>query len=198
VGRCEVALRVCREGVALGLWLSFALGACTFSGAPSPPAPEPSVTSSPPESSAEKKQRLAFEGAEAAYRRNMDEQGRLYAAGGALESTKVLRDTSTGDYLDFIVGDLRYMNRKGFHASAPTVILGVAPIGLSDDSVTLKACEDNSKSLILDRSGNDRTPKTSRQYVQTLNVVMVGGRWKVAHGRTQKVQNFRSQDCGST
>jgi hypothetical protein len=194
-----VAGRVCREGLALalGLSLSFALGACTFPRAPSP-APEPSVTTSPSESTAEKKQRLAFEGAEAAYRKNMDEQGRLYAAGGVQEPTQVLKDTSTGQYLAFISRSLRRMNQQGLHMSAPTVIVGVAPIGLSEETVSLKACEDNAHARVLDGAGKDRTPKRSRRYVQTLSVVSAEGRWKVAEERTQIVESFESQDCGTT
>jgi hypothetical protein len=194
-----VALRVCREGLALALALSlsFALGSCTFPRAPSP-APHPSVTTSPSESSAEKKQRLAFEEAETAYRHNMDEQDRLYASGGVQEPTQVLEDTTTGAYLDFIIDDLRYIKREGLHILGPTSIVGVAHIAWTGDTVSLKTCEDNSKSRVLDRSGRDRTPKTSRRYVQILSVVKAGGRWKVAEGETQKVDSFRSQDCGTT
>jgi hypothetical protein len=192
-----VDFRVCHGGLALALALvlSFVLGACTFSGAPSP-VPEPSVATSPPESNAEKKQRLAFEGAEAAYRRNMDEQDRLYAAGGVLEPTQVLKETITGAYLDFITESLRRVKHQGLHLSAPTVIVGVAPVGLSGNKVSMKACEDNAHSRVLDRAGKDRTPKTSRRYVQTLTVVKVEGRWKVADAETQKVDTFRAQDCG--
>jgi hypothetical protein len=128
----------------------------------------------------------------------MDEQSRLYAAGGALEPTQVLKETITGYYLDFITESLRAVKHRGLHASAPTVIVGVEPVGLSGNKVSLKACEDNAHSRVLDRAGKDRTPKMSRQYVQTLTVVKIEGRWKVADVETQKVDTFRSQDCGIT
>jgi hypothetical protein len=128
----------------------------------------------------------------------MDEQGRLFVAGGVLEPTQVLKETTTGAYLDFITESLRRIKHQGLHASAPTVIVGVAPVGLSGNEVSLKACEDNARSRVLDRAGKDRSPKTSRRYVQTLTVVKVEGRWKVADGETQKVDTFRAQDCGIT
>ena len=69
----------------------------------STPSPQPTVQPTPPESSAEREQRIAYAAAEKSYRAFMAEINRLGREGGASQPTARMKETAAGPYLKFQV-----------------------------------------------------------------------------------------------
>jgi hypothetical protein len=159
------------------------------------PSLTPAATT-PSESEIERQIRLDYEAAEEAYRANRAEQARLYQAGGTTEATSTMKATATASYLRITLEALRRIKKAGWHATGTTEIVGVvANGGWKENEVGLTSCEDSSVVRLFDRSGKDVTPSTNRRYVQVLEVVKLGGRWKVSKAVTTKVGGFQGQSC---
>lgn len=189
-----MARRGTSEGLlALAISLSLLTIGCTpeAGGGPSTaPSPPPSV----PGTSREERARVDFAAAERAYKGATAEVSRLLMVGGADRPTKVLLTFAEGRYLDFTVDVLRSTKNSKTHTTAPLTIEAVTPSGgWSENRISLTACEDATKVRVLDRSGNDVTPKGMRRAVQQLTVVKSGDFWKVADAETTLVKSFENQ-----
>lgn len=179
--------------------VSALVAACTPDVVPPPssPTPTPSPTSaSPTENALEREQRLAFEGAEKAYRLNMTEQNRVLAAGGAKQPPKLIRDTAAGAYLENVIRTMRLAHTEKWRIDNPTKVVAVTAQTYGSDSVTLVGCEDNRSVHILYGNGRKVTPAGSRLYLQSLTVRKYGSSWKVADVESREVKSFaREEGC---
>jgi hypothetical protein len=172
--------------------------ACTADPAPASTSSPTPVTTTPTESQIERRIRLDFEAAEAAYRASTSEQDRLYQAGGATKASAALKATTTGSYLRVTLQSLRDVHKSEWHAKGSTKIVGVArSSGWKPDRLSLISCEDNSSIRFFNRKGADVTPKVERRYVQRLRVVKVTHRWKVSTAQSTRVSQFEGQPCGA-
>jgi len=164
---------------------------------PAPPStvsPTPSAT--PTETEIERQQRLDFEAAEEAYRINLAERQRL-AQRGVAQSTEVLRRTSKGAYLGFVLQELREIEDQGWHVVGAVKVVGVARGGWQAERLHLQSCEDGSGVRLLDEANRDVTPRGQHPYfVQDLAVEREGSRWKVTDVRSKRVSTFREARCG--
>jgi hypothetical protein len=169
--------------------------ACTQEPAPtSPPSPTPAART-PTESQIERQMRLDYEAAETAYRANIAEQDRLAQAGGLHRATAALRSTAEGEYLAAAVASLAYIERKGWHGTGSTTILGVVHVGWQERRVRLMSCEDGSRLRLHDESGKDVTPKGHSRFVQSLSVVRRAGRWRVSTFDSKSVNALEGELC---
>lgn len=182
---------------AVGTALIVLVTASCTTNAVNPPTVTPTPTTSSPtsESAREERERVDFEEAEGAYRRNSGVLFEFASRGTDDGAKKKLAPTSTGDYLAFQLKGLRQAEELGLRLSTPTVIVGTRFVSWNDGRIRLVACEDNSKVRVLDKAGKDVTPKTSRNYVQTLEVVDESGAWKVSTVTSVVVDSFRDQAC---
>lgn len=185
-------------GLALAACLIVGVTACTQEGVAAPPAPPPAtatVSPTPTEDPQYRQRHQDMADAEHAYLAAFAEQYRLYLAGGATKPTKVLTDNTTGQYLKFTMENLRSAKKRGWHASQPAKAKVGATSGWSEKEIDLTACEDSRRSRVLDKHGNDVTPKGSRMFVQSLQVRKIGGRWKVADTTSERVTTFENTVC---
>jgi hypothetical protein len=157
-------------------------------------SPTPVVTTIT-ESQIERQMRLDYEAAETAYRNNIVEQDRLARAGGVHRTTSALKSTAEGDYLSAALASLAYIERKGWHGSGSTAILGVAQVGWQEKRVRLTSCEDGSRLRLIDKSGKDVTPKGNARFIQSLSVVQRAGRWRVSSFESRSVKVFKGEPC---
>ena len=170
--------------------------ACSPDQAPvSTPSPTPATT--PAESQIERQMRLDYEAAESAYRANIAEQDRLAKAGGVQKSTRALKSTAEGEYLTAAIASLAYIERKGWHGTGSTTILGVVHVGWQEKRVRLMSCEDGSQLRLHDESGKDMTPKGDSRFVQSLSVVRRAGRWRVSTFDSKSVNVFDGEPCAA-
>jgi hypothetical protein len=171
------------------------LAACTPEPPPiSTPVPTTAATT-PTESQIERQMRLDYEAAEKAYRDNIAEQDRLARAGGVHRATSALMSTAEGDYLSAALASLAYIERKGWHGSGSTAILGLAQVGWQEKMVRLMSCEDGSRLRLIDKSGKDVTPKGNARFIQSLSVVQRAGRWRVSSFESKSVKAFKGVPC---
>lgn len=162
------------------------------------PSPTPSVSLASPSSagSSQEAQVLRdYDAAEGAYRSMTAEVDRLAASGGASSATPVMRDTASGQYLAFQLDGLQIAKKRGWRTLEPTTIVGVARLGWSPRRIRLTACEDNSGVRIVNKTGRDVTPESSRRYVQVLAIDKIADRWKVTAASTTEVSNFKDREC---
>jgi hypothetical protein len=164
--------------------------------ATSTPSPTPAATT-PTESQIERQMRLDYDAAETAYRANIAEQDKLAREGGINRPTTALKATAEGEYLSAAVTPLAFIERKGWHGTGSTRILGVAHIGWQAKRVRLLSCEDGSLLRLLDDSGVDVTPKGDSRFVQSLSVVQRAGRWKVSAFESKSVEVFEGEQCAA-
>jgi hypothetical protein len=141
--------------------------------------------------------RLDYEAAETAYRANIAEQDGLARAGGVHRATAALRSTAEGEYLTATVESLSYIERKAWHGTGSTTILGVAHVGWRDKRVRLMSCEDGSGLRLLDDSGRDVTPKGDSRFVQSLSVVRRASQWRVSVFESRSVKAFEGEPCAA-
>jgi len=160
----------------------------------STPSPIPAATT-PTESQIERQMRLDYEAAATAYRDNIAEQDRLARAGGVHRATPALKSTAEGDYLSAALASLAYIERRGWHGTGSTAILGVVQVGWQEKRVRLMSCEDGSRLRLIDKSGNDVTPKGDVRFVQSLSVVQRAGRWRVSSFESKSVKVFEGEPC---
>lgn len=139
--------------------------------------------------------RIDQEAAVTAYRKALTEVDRLFGVGGAKQPTILLKSVTTGKYLAFTMRSLRTVKRERWHLSQPTLVVYAAPQGWSASSVRIRACEDATKVRILDRKGRDRTPDTSRRYVQDYTVIRTSAGWRVYDVDSQPVSSFDNYGC---
>jgi len=171
--------------------------ACTPQPVPnSTPSISPAATT-PAESQIERQMRLDYDSAEKAYRANIAEQDRLARAGGIRQPTAELKSTAEGEYLSAAVTSLAYIQKKGWHGTGNTTILGVAHVGWQAKRVRLMSCEDGSRLRLLDHSGSDVTPNGDSRFVQSLFVVRRDGRWRVSAFDSKSVKVFEGEPCAA-
>lgn len=168
--------------------VSALVAACTPDVVPPPssPTPTPSPTSaSPTENALEREQRLAFEGAETAYRNFRKEYDRVTVNGSDYKVTKVLLENAGGPYLKTFEGFLDSRRERKVTSSAGVQIVYVRPVGFLSDRVTLEVCEDGSKVVLLNASGE----KVGKGEISTLKLTSrkVSGKWKIWAGDQEKV-----------
>ena len=179
------------------------VAACTPEPGPTTtPTPTPSATvdatpsATPTETEIERQQRVDFEVAEDAYRINLAERQRL-AQRGVARSTEVLRQTSRGAYLRFVLQELREIEDQGWHIEGAVKVVGVARGGWQANRLSLQSCEDGSGVRLLDKEDKDVTPRGEDSlFVQDLTVEREGSRWKVADVRSKRVAAFSGAACG--
>ena len=163
------------------------LPACSGDPAPSP-STKPSTSSppsattppTPPETSLEREQRLAFEAAEKSYRTFNAEVRRLQKAGGATGPTPVMRRTAAGKYLAFYVDGLRDQKRRRVTYTTGSIVGYVHRAGYSPAQLTLRVCEDASRNRVLDQAGK----QISEGFIVRRLVYFrpMGGTWKLWNG----------------
>jgi hypothetical protein len=159
-------------------------------------APTPAATTVT-ESQIERQMRLDYEAAEKAYRDNIAVQDRLARVGGVQRSTRALKLTAEGDYLSAALASLAFIERKGWHGTGTTAILGVVHVGWQEKQVRLISCEDGSRLRLVDKSGQDVTPKGNARFVQSLTVAQREGRWRVSTFESKSVKVFEGEPCAA-
>ena len=132
-----------------------------------------------------------------AYRALDAEVERLGVSGGTTRPSTALLSVAMGDYLDFVMGDLRHAKQSGWRLSGPAAIVYVAPVGWAPSLVHVKACEDNSKVRVLSKGGKDRTPTGHRRYVQDYEVTKTRAGWKISGVESIAVASFDTYGCNS-
>ena len=178
------------------------VAACTPEAGPTTtrtPAPQPTASARPSatqtETEIERQRRLDFEAAERAYRNNVAEQQRL-ANLGVAKSTPILRRTSEGEYLKFVLQGLQDVENSGWRTSGSLKIVGVARGGWQAKRLHLISCEDGSAVRFLDKSGKDVTPPDlKRTFIQDLTAVREGSAWKLSDIRSRPVESFSGAPC---
>lgn len=176
-------IAICGGTMAVGLLLS----SCTPSSPPSTsPTPVVVPTSSKPtptEEPREREERLAFEGAEKAYRTFINEYLRVTAKTRKPELTAKMRQNAGGPYLSAYKGFLKAQRELEVKSSGPSVIT-VERVGYATDRVLLTACEDGSKIKIVDRDG--KTFKRGSAGTIELTVRLIDSHWVVWDGDNEK------------
>ena len=163
---------------------------------PSSASPTPSVSASPTETEIERRQRLDFEAAEQAYRTAVNESDRIAQRGGTVSPSALLKTVAAGRYLDVQVNSLKFLKSRGWRITGSVTILDVSSVGgWSADRLQLVACEDNSTWRMVDSANKDVTPARTADYVQSLTVARVDGRWKVTALSTKEVPQVSLKDC---
>jgi protein required for attachment to host cells len=169
--------------------------ACTSEPASTSTPSPTSAATTPAESQIERQMRLDYEAAEEAYRDNIAEQDRLARAGGVHTATSALKSTAEGGYLSAALASLAYIERKGWHGTGSTAILGVVQVGWQQKRVRLMSCEDGSRLRLIDKSGKDVTPNANARFVQSLSVIKRAGRWRVSSFESKSVKVFEGEPC---
>jgi hypothetical protein len=166
------------------------VAACTPSGPPvSTPSPTPASTS-PSETQLERQTRLAFEAAEKAYRANSAEVQRLSLAGGTYQPTKVLKNTSTGEYLKLQMSALKFLMDHKYRSSGKASIRWVKNESFEQARLKIQACEDSSGIALIDSYGK-KVPSDSKGnnfYIQDITAVRIDGAWKLSDFSSQDVK----------
>jgi len=197
-----VALRV-RGFVTTGAAIAacMLLAACTpepptVVNTPTPTVSTPTASPTPTESEIERQMRLDYEAAETAYRAAVDEVSRLAGQGGVTAASPRLKAVATGDYLKFQVDTLSDLAKKRQRIDGTVRVVGVARVGgWQADQLSLTACEDNSTWRLINRNGRDVTPNDRPDYIQSLQLVRSGDRWKVSEMTSRTVPNISNSDC---
>lgn len=171
---------------------------CNPDPGPSPTVSPPTETSAPPtgtptptptENAEEMKQRVAFEAAEKAYRANFVEVGRLAEKGGVDAPSAIMRNTSTGAYLDAQMANLKFLHEQDLSANQVGRIVWLKRGPFSPTELNFEACEDYRKVLLV-KSNNETVPPKdggTRIYQQTIEATLVGGVWKLSDLNTEQV-----------
>ena len=170
--------------------VSALVAACTPDVVPPPssPTPTPSPTSaSPTENALEREQRLAFEGAERAYRQFRKEYTRISTSGGADKPTAAMRATADGPYLKVMTQFLAKRKATKTRSTTGLRIGYVNPGTFSPEELTLSVCEDGSNNRILDRNGKQVGKGIAQEL--TLYVRPIDGRWKIWDGDNKTVKS---------
>ena len=180
------------RAVAAGFGLLL-LPACSVPGpgpGPGPTAPSATAPSSsaratttqptPPETSIEREQRLAFEAAEKSYRAFIAETDRIGNAGGANSASARMRELAAGPYLQFYVRELRLERQQHARYTGNTRIGYVQRGGYSQRQLTLRVCEDGSSTRVLDKNGKQISE--GQLLRRQLYVRQLAGRWKIWDG----------------
>ena len=195
--------------VACGLVVLAALlaGGCTpesgptQSTSPSPsvsasPSPTPSPT--PTENAQERQQRLDFEAAKGAYLAGSAEYQRLLMAGGAMEPTAKLKQTTGGFQLKSMTNAIRMMKKNGWRTDRASTQTVVANGGWSAKELRLTACEDTSKVRFLNKKGKEVHSDQPVLYVHSLTATKHDGVWKITNGESEAVTSFAEDGrCGT-
>lgn len=190
----------CGAALVMGLLVA----GCTPDPGPGPGgSPTPSVSSAAPsptptENAQERQQRLDFEAAEKAYVTADAETGRLAMKGGASKATPTLLATTTGEYLDVQMVDLRALRENGWRADRPVTTSVRADGGWSPTEIRLTACEDASKVRLIDRKGKVVAKDRDRRFVQKLTAVRIDGAWKISGIESEVVKDFKDNEACRT
>jgi hypothetical protein len=166
------------------------LAGCTADGtipAP-PPATSAPASATPPETTQQREERLAYEAAEKAYRTFAAEYARLQQqVEGTGEPTKIMRDNAAGPYLKAMGGFLRTKAEKRTHSDSAVRIAYVLPGGYSADELILLVCQDGSDVKVLDSSNKT----VGKGTVSKLKIYLrpSSGRWKIWSARQEAVKS---------
>lgn len=167
------------------------LAACMpADGAPVPPPPDSqsAVSATPPETAQERKERLAYEAAEKAYRTFREEYNRVYTSkGGSAKPTAIMTENATGPYLKAMLDFLEYKVDHKRYSDRGVRIAYVRSGGYSPNELVLLTCEDGGDVKIF----NARGKQVSHGGISrlTLYVRPVEGRWKVWNGDQETVKS---------
>ena len=142
-------------------------------------APTPSA-STPTESPQEREERLAYEGAEKAYRTFITEYFRIVSSSDRPRVTPTMRKHATGDYLKGYATFIKQRRKARVQSSGPVVVRRVDRVAYSPKRVLLTACEDGSESRIIDQQ--DRIVGRGEVRTIDLTVRRVDSRWLVSDG----------------
>lgn len=179
---------------------AFRLGAvaatCALAAACAPsaarvPTPSPSPTRvTPAETQVEREIRQAFEAAEKAYRANWAEVGRLSLEGGAVKPTRVLTNTSNGNYLEVQMLGLKSYKKNNEHAKRLGTVLWLRRGAYKQTELELSSCEDYRAVTVVDGVGKEVHLKTTgtRVYVQRIKVTLTQKLWKLNDFSSEQVK----------
>jgi hypothetical protein len=107
-----------------------------------------------------------------------------------------LKAVATGDYLKFQVDTLSDLAKKGLRIDGAVRVVGVTRAGgWQADQISLTACEDNSTWRLINKKGRDVTPNDRPDYIQSLQILKSGDRWKVSEMTSRTVPNVSKSDC---
>jgi hypothetical protein len=148
-------------------------------------APTPSA-STPTESPQQREERLAYEGAEKAYRDFTAEYGRVTTTSYSPHVTPKMRETATGSYLRTFSGFLKLRRKRQLRSVGELKVGWVRRVAYSPPKrVLLWVCEDGSGTFL--RTKDSRRGRKGIVTTLDLTVTFDGSRWKVAEGDNQKV-----------
>lgn len=186
-----------RARVWIGLVAAFgtAVSACTTP--PAAPTPPPSPSATRTENDIERQTRLDFEAAEKAYRANDAEVSRLFEEGGADKPTRVLLETSTGEYLDSTMSILRQVRERKVRVEGKQSITRVIPGAYSPEELLLTGCEDYTNTRLIDDSGKTLPPVGKPKNIQSIVVRKSEGDWLLFSFDTQQVVSFEDTVCSA-
>lgn len=170
--------------MAVGVLLSSCTPELPPTSSPTPVVTPTPSASTPTESPQEREERLAYEGAEKAYRAFMTEYVRVVRATDRPHVTQQMREHATGAYLKAYIAFIKQRRNRRLRSAGPVVIGRVERVAYGPKRVLLKACEDGSKARIVDRKG--RT--VSRGQIRTIDLTLrrVESRWMVSDGDNEK------------
>ena len=95
---------------------------------------------------------------------------------------------ATGKYLELQIDSLRYLEKRGLRQQGVVTIIEVSRDGgWSADELNLVSCEDNSTWRMLDKRGDDVTPKDQPDYIQELKIIRAQNKWKVSAVKVLKL-----------
>ena len=174
------------------LGTTMAVGALLSSCAPELPptssptpvvAPTPSATT-PAESPHEREERLAYEGAEKAYRTFITEYFRVAGASHLPHVTQPMRRNAGGPYLKAYSTFIKQRRERQVRSVGPFAVGYVEHVSFAPNRVMLTACEDGSKVKVVDRKGR----VVGRGQVGTIDLTVrfVKSRWVVWDGDNEK------------
>jgi hypothetical protein len=146
-------------------------------------APTPSA-STPTESPQEREERLAYEGAEKAYRNFITEYARVVRVTDRPHVTQAMREHATGDYLKAYTAFIKQRRKARLRSSGPAVIGRVDRVAYNPNRVLLTVCEDGSKARVVDRQGKT----VGRGQIRTIDLTVrrSGSHWLVSDGDNEK------------
>ena len=146
-------------------------------------APTPSA-STPTESPQEREERLAYEGAEKAYRTFITEYSRVVRSSDRPHVTQPMRRNASGPYLKAYSKFIKQRRESRVRSSGPFTVGQVERVAYAPNQVLLTACEDGSKAKVVNRKGR----VVGRGEIGTIDLTVrfVKSRWVVWDGDNEK------------
>ncbi|MFG1812326.1 hypothetical protein ACGFIF_01055 [Kribbella sp. NPDC049174] len=177
---------------ALSAAVATTVPACTNDGSEPPPS-TPSTTPASSASTPATESAQAGAAAVAAYRRYINVTDAMMASGGT--DVKNLPSVAAG--VELRVSQIEAENYRGrkIRAIGTTEIIWVKPVKVggaiagASTTATVQACLDTSKTQAVDSAGKSVRPAgTPTRWLDTRDLQLIGGGWKVVKGKNQGAQ----------